>query len=605
MMRGRPSVWLWGSVALLAGCPRTAEAEPHLASVTLQRRVIELFERCELTIRIDGPIANPYDPGEISVDASFLPPRGSTVTVPGFFYQPYARVEDQGRTVVTPDGEPVWKVRFTPTRTGVWSYDVTVKTRLGSRASSRGTVEVIESMRRGFVRLDRARGTMRFDDGEPFIPIGENLGWPASSAQPLASYEQWIRDLAKQRANYLRVWMAPWAFRLETNETGVGRYDQLRAWYVDQLLDRSEQAGLYWQLCLLDHGSFSTVQDPEWPNNPYNEALGGMCRLPNDFLTDPRAHVMFKRLLRYLVARWGAHPQLAVWELFNEVDLSQLQMKDVPAWTSQMSAFLRSIDVTQRPVTISFQKSPAEAVWSLPTIDLVQLHVYNERDFAELFSNRMIHTLRQKFRKPVMVAEFGWITEFVRQLDVVGLHLHDGIWASLMGGAAGSGLPWYWDTYIHPNHLERHFGPLAQFWRGERLDARLQPLPVSFSDADLLGCGIGRPDRAFLWMKNRTNTVDHYLAYRCAVAAQRLRAAQGQTGPPLTYPSRTIDGATATVTGLDRLGRYRVEWWDPYQGTVMARSVQRTRWGTLTLPVPQVTFDVAAKLIRLQWWERN
>lgn len=594
-------------LVLLGGPAASAAAPLRLGAVDLERPVVNLYGRCELTIRVEGgPIKNPYDDEELAVTATFQPPRGGkAVTVDGFYYQPFEQARVNGADVLKAAGEPVWKVRFTPRQLGRWSYTVSLTTPGGSQQGPGGAFNVIPSSRQGFISVDRNRESLRFDDRTTFIPIGENLAW-GPSTQPLRAYERWLQKLSKQGVNYIRVWLAPWSFRLETKETGLGRYDQQRAWQLDELLEHSERFGMYWQLCLLEHGSFSRTQDPEWHNNPYNADLGGMCRLPNEFVTNPDAKAVFRRMLRYLVSRWGYSPHLASWELFNEGDLSEIQVNDLIPWTAEMSQYLRLIDVNRRPITTSFHKPAPAEVWRMATLDTVQLHLYDHRDFAELFCGPTIEELRRAFRKPVMVGEFGWINDFVRRLDRYGIHVHDGLWSSMAGGAVGSALGWYWDVYIDPNGLERHFGPLARFWRGEQVDRRWQHLSVSWSDPDVIGAAVGTPARAFLWVKNRTHNVDAYLAYRCELAKQRLRQARGQSAPAPAYPPHVVRSATATIRGVDGVSRYRVEWWDPYRGRVITRSVERARWGgTLTLEIPELAFDVAAKLVRLSWWERG
>ena len=602
--RRTPHAALLSYGLLLLGASPAHASALRLASVESACALTKLFERCELTVHVDGQAANPYNPDEVSLEATFTSPQGHPVTVYGFYYQPFERMKDGNRDVLQESGPPVWKVRFTPRQIGRWSYAVQLVTHSGTQSFTGEPFLVVTSSRKGFVRLDRDAGMFRFDAGDPFIPIGENLSW-GPSVQPLRAYDQWFHDLSRQRANYIRVWMAPWMFRLETKETGVGRYDQARAWALDYLLEQSESAGLFWQLCLLNHGSFSRTQDPDWQNNPYSEALGGMCRLPNDFLIDPRARAMFQRLLRYMVNRWGSSPQLAVWELFNEADFGEFRTDDLATWINVTGTFLRSIDVNQRAITTSFHRQGPDAVWRSPAIDVIQLHVYDRRDFAAAFTGPEIPKLQQTFQKPVFIGEFGWIDEVMRTFDDIGIHLHDGLWSSLIGGGAGGALSWYWDSYVHPNHLERHFRAAEMFWRGERLGRATRRLDLSLSNPTLAGWGIGTPERGYLWIKNRTHTLDGYIAYRCALAKERLRAARGQVPEPVTYSAQPVRGATATVRGLDWMGRYRVEWWNPYRGRIEARSVTPSRGGTVTIEVPEVGFDVAGKLIKLQWWERG
>ena len=593
-----------GAFLLTRSARVSQAAEVRLKSVTASAcSVVKLFERCEVTVHLVGDITNPYDPEEIDLQATFHPPQGRAITVTGFYYEPIELALHDGREAWEPQGQPVWKIRFTPRQLGRWSFEVQLRTKRGTHVAQGTPFLVSPSSHRGFVRLDPSKGSFRFETGEPFVPIGENLAW-GPSVQAVSIYQQWMNDLAKQRANYIRLWMAPWFLRLETKDTGVGRYDQTRARLLDELFERSRSAGLYVQLCLLHHGSFSQSQDPDWQNNPYNQQLGGMCRLPNDFVTHPRAKTMFRRLLRYMVSRWGDNPQLVSWELFNEPDLSDLRMEDFVPWLADMSAWLRAHDVNARAITTSFHGDAPPAAWALPTMDWIQLHLYDQRDFPSLFTGPKIKQLQQTFHKPILIGEFGWIADVMRKFDDIGIHLHDGLWSSVIGGSGGGALVWYWDTYVHPNHLERHFGPLEQFLRGESLGEHARPLEVAVSDPKLAGWARGDPARAYVWVKNRAHNLDQYIAYRCELAKQQVQHSRGQAVKRLTYEPSPVHGATLTVRGLTWLGRYRVEWWDTYRGRIASRAVSLSQGGRLTVGVPDVTFDVAAKLIRLHWWER-
>ena len=594
---------LLAGVVLVAAVPAAAAAEPRLDGVAAACAVVKLYEPCAITASVKGKVANPFDESEARLESTFTPPKGEPVTVGGFYTQPFEQRRAGARETVEPAGPPVWQVRFTPTMTGRWTFSLALVTPKGRQTLPAQSFMVVASAHKGFVRYDHRARRFQFDTGQPFIPIGENLCW-GPSVGALASYNRWLHDLAKARANYIRVWMAPWLLRLETKDTGVGHVDLYRAWLLDRLLEQSAANGLYWQLVLLNHGSFSRSQDADWHNNPYNEALGGPCRSPNDFLTDPRAKALFERLLRYMVNRWGSSPQLVTWELFNEADYGEFRFEDLVQWHRQFSLLLHALDPQRRPVTTSFHREAAEAVWKLPAIDTVQLHVYDRRDFTEAFREAVPKPAAQ-FGKPVFIGEFGWISDVMRKFDDIGIHVHEGLWAGLMGGAAGTPLIWYWDTYVHPNGIERQFRAVEAFWRGEELDGGMQPLRLALSTPGLDAVGIGDDRRAFLWVRNRAHSLDEYVAYRCAVAKQRLRAARGAREAPLRYAPAPVQQAVVTVKGLEHLARYRVEWWDPYRGRVTARDVRQAEWGRLTLAVPELRFDLAAKLIKLQWWERG
>ena len=61
----------------------------RLASVESACALTKLFERCELTVHVDGQVANPYDPNEVTLEATFTSPQGRPTTVDGFYYQPF------------------------------------------------------------------------------------------------------------------------------------------------------------------------------------------------------------------------------------------------------------------------------------------------------------------------------------------------------------------------------------------------------------------------------------------------------------------------------------------------------------------------------------
>ncbi|MCB0853893.1 MAG: T9SS type A sorting domain-containing protein, partial [Bacteroidetes bacterium] len=49
--------------------------------------------------------------------------------------------------------------------------------------------------------------------------------------------------------------------------------------------------------------------------------------------------------------------------------------------------------------------------------------------------------------------------------DTEGIHFHNALWGSLMSGAAGSAMSWWWDSYIHPQDLYGHFQPVSMVAR--------------------------------------------------------------------------------------------------------------------------------------------
>jgi hypothetical protein len=75
-----------------------------------------------------------------------------------------------------------------------------------------------------------------------------------------------------------------------------------------------------------------------------------------------------------------------------------------------------------------------------------------------------------------------------------GLSLHNGAWAALMAGAAGTTMLWYWDDYVHPNDLYHLLTPVRRFadtvdWATTRFEPltdvtteRTDSAPETFAD---------------------------------------------------------------------------------------------------------------------------
>ena len=63
-----------------------------------------------------------------------------------------------------------------------------------------------------------------------------------------------------------------------------------------------------------------------------------------------------------------------------------------------------------------------------------------------------------------------------RSADKSGISLHSVLWSGLFSGGAGSGMLWWWDNYIEPNHLYHHFAALTGFMRGvDPIRSELRP----------------------------------------------------------------------------------------------------------------------------------
>ncbi len=454
--------------------PGVAKMKPLVEIAGISKEKVEVFSPLELDLNVTADYGNPFDPSEVNVSVFFNLPDKRVIEVPAFYYQEYRRSLSGYGERLDPVGRPCWKVRFTPTAPGHYSFYAQVRDKWGSVARSETYhFEVIPSQLPGFVRTSPVNPlTLEFDNGSSIFFVGLNVCW--SGSRGTYDYDEWFSALAKSGVNLVRIWMAPWRFGIEWRE--LGRYDLAEAWRLDYVVKLAERYNMYIVLCLINHGQFSTIANPQWDNNPYNARRGGPLSKPEEFWTNEKAIELFKRRLRYIVARWGYSPNILAWELWNEVDLTDNYMhvrERVAQWHREMARYLKSIDPYKRMVTTSFADPNLDPlIWRLEEIDLITIHKYGPAGFINIADNsyELVRRVKEEYGKPVILAEFGvdwrWEGEPYYYKDREGAGLHDGLWATLMAGSPSTGMSWWWDNYIHPYNLYYHFKAVSEFIKG-------------------------------------------------------------------------------------------------------------------------------------------
>lgn len=569
----------------------TYQSIRSITSVTPSATTLAAYDKLELTVVVDADFDNPYDPDQIRIDGSFESPSGTISVVPAFWYRDYTR----SGTSITATNDWSWRIRFTPTEPGTWTYRVTAAAGPGLSDFVIGTeaVEftVTESDNPGFIRIDsRNPRYFAFDDGSPYFPIGENMAWSTGSV--LADYETWMSELSASGGNYARLWMASWGFGIEWNDTGLGTYDrrQDRAYQLDQVFEMARENDIYIMLSLLNHGAWNLSTNPEWDGNPYNAANGGMLDEPSEFATNPEAIRLWNQRLRYIAARWGYSPNLMTWEWWNEINWTPLVNPDllVP-WINQSAAVLSQYDPYNHLITHSGSLVGNETVWSLPSISFTQDHKYDLQDLQRSYENIIAEWLETYPDKPFLMGEFGTAAS-APEFDPEAITFHNGLWAAPMNGAAGTAMLWWWDSYIHPFDLTHHFTAVRNFFADEDMGARQwQQVDAEVSEEfDMRVYGLQSDDYALLWAVNRMYTESGFMrAYQ--------RNLRDRVENPLDVEFETIDGAQVSLTGLQD-GAYTLEVWDAQTGEVISTEPVEVSGGALTITLPPFSRDLAIKL---------
>lgn len=442
---------------------------PGIQNIELLTPAVEQYGKFELRIMLSTSYSNPYDYEEVSVGANFMSPSGNSVWVDGFYMQDYNLNTTTGNLSLVGGGD--FRLRFAPPETGSWTVTVAVTDATGTTTAEPLTFScnsATTSANHGFLRTGTSN-YLQFDDGTPYIAIGENMAWQNSN--PFLNYRVWLEGLGGQGGNFFRLWHAHWGLGVEWRTgngfAGLRRYKQTNCYYQDWLFDYCAENGIYVMLALQHHGPVSTQVNPNWNDSPYNVANGGPCQNTLEFFTNEEARAHTKNRYRYIVARWGYARSILCWELFNEVhwtDNFQVNINEVASWHMEMAAYLKSIDPYQHLVTTSYgDDTTDENVWSHPDIDLTQTHMYINSPNIERALGLGNRTFLDIFEKPTLNGEFGLgISATLANEDPEGIHIHNAMWGGLFSGAFGTAMTWWWDNYIHPQDLYYHFSGLSQ-----------------------------------------------------------------------------------------------------------------------------------------------
>ena len=510
-------------VTLVAFSALTLWAAPSITTVTKNADPVGKYVKLELTVGLTATYTNPYDPAQIDLWTEFTSPTNKLWRVNGFY------------------NGTQWKVRFAANETGTWSYVVKATDATGSGQSSAGSFSCVASNYHGWVKIGPNKRYLCYDDGTSFYGVGSCHAWSVTTstldqmqAIGFNTYVYWNGTYDQSGGNNL----------IESNASGMGRYDQGKCTRIDSLINWSEARGLTMILVVWPHdylaqnigGSWVKA----WSSNPYNT----ICTAAN-FYSDANAWTYQTKQYRYIIARWGYSRGLSGWQTVDEISGTDgwSNQTAANAWTTNIATYFQTNDPFRHPTTASHGD-----YWPHgdSVNDLSNTENYGSTTPASTAS--LVQTLWNGYLKPAIAGEYTTT------------NAHTNLWASLSNGIAITPLMWQfnqgWSSAISAN-----FPPLENFIAG-----------INF--ANLTGLALA------------SVTVTGATAY-------------GITSNQLTFGwiTGTISGRNLSVTGLAN-GSYSLEWWDCTAGTTISTSAVSVTTGSLTTTVPTTSqTDMAFKII--------
>ena len=134
--------------------------------VTHNYEQVELWKRTDVILKSDVTYQNPYK--DVEIDATFTHEDGTKISLYGFW-----------------NGDDEWRVRFAPTKLGVWSYKITcsntadtgLHNKTGKLLAVKNTGDTALD-KHGFVKISENGRYFTYDDGTPFYWLGDT-NWQA------------------------------------------------------------------------------------------------------------------------------------------------------------------------------------------------------------------------------------------------------------------------------------------------------------------------------------------------------------------------------------------------------------------------------------------
>jgi hypothetical protein len=285
---------------------------------------LPLYSMFEFRIKTKEVIENPYK--EVLLVGEFNSPIGKKIVIEGYY-----------------DGNNDWKIRFSPTETGVWTYELKGKN-LG--IYQQGNFKCAGSKKHGFIGIHPQNPyAFAYANGTPFFPMGDtNYGlYDDSSISPVLR-EKYLDTRRKQNFNFVRMEVGHsharakanpkfWAWGGTPQAPDLDRLNPDFFVGLDSLFFQMRDKGMNAELILLNFYRLPFTDTKLW--TPEREKIW----------------------LRYLIARYAAMENIFMWTLSNEYEthpdgVYRLDNLADVKWAIEIAQFVKTHDLYLHPFTV-------------------------------------------------------------------------------------------------------------------------------------------------------------------------------------------------------------------------------------------------------------
>jgi len=543
--------------------PPTVQVDlPEILSVEFDRAEVLKYESIKITLDVDAKYSNPYDVREVSLDGVFTGPDGAQMKVPGFW-----------------DGVDSWRIRFTPSQEGTWTYSILITDPNGESFPKEGYFTVTASDLHGWIipgdSFDTAYSShyLVHHDGTPFYGVGycEALnilvdGFDINDGVGL------FDNMNAASANYVVWWP------MYTNSIVSSSYDNYSVGslnVIDAVVRDAEKKGVFLVFTIWDHPNLRddthAWSDGNWVRNGFSK-LGDI----DSFFVSDEAWAWQENMYRYIIARWGYSTSIGMWQTVSEINGTNAY-DQTDAWHEKLNNYFVENDPYRHPTTAS---GSGEVDW--PTghaiMDMPQMHVYDFPDNDAIQSAAIIVDWTQRMLKsadsPNWVGEFG-----VKDNSVYPELFHHSIWAALASGASMTPAEWNsggaWGRMTP--EMNADMSRLANFVQDLPLAQwSPSPLKIAIKDEQVRGWGVAGEGGGLFWIQ------DYSLEGK---PIDEVRSSMPQQS-----------NVQIILAGLAP-GSYSVSPYDTWQGVYLEPFDVECTSETCIIDLPEFKSDIAVKVV--------
>ncbi len=465
----------------------------EITSVQLNTANVPKYKKLEIQLELNAHYDNPYDQQEVRVEVTFTAPNGVISLVSGYW-----------------DGN--WKVRFTPSQVGQWQYAITVVDFNGLSEPHSDIFTVSTSNEPGWLlpgnQIDSTYSSryLAHHDGSPFYGVGH--GDVFSIFSGAFDVEDLFLNMHQAKENYFLWWPQFYFSPLVNN---YDNYNLFNAEVIDSVVQRTADEGLFLIFTIWDHSqlrdSSHAWADGRWWRNGFKNLVSA-----DEFFISEEAWAWQENFYRYIIARWGYSPSIAMWQTVSEIDGTNAY-ENSNTWHERINNYFIENDPYRHPTTASLS---GDIKWDQghQVMDIPQVHIY-----ADLQANNSILTVNTAkviaqytqamwtlVDKPNWIGEFGVIDNSNDEEQNYYPELfHNAIWAALGAGAAMTPAEWNdFETWgIMTDEMKQHMSHLSDFVSLLPLAAwDPSPLEIESTHDSIRAWGLAGEQGGLVWVQD-------------------------------------------------------------------------------------------------------